>query len=275
MLSWNKICRCFRYDILYGFSNKWKNYLLLFIMITLSCIRFKMLYAGIDSFSIGDYFIWNFKGMPVYTDLKREFIIPDGFFAFFHLFLLYTVGFHTEQELKNNSHILLIHANQRLNWWIGKCFWVIANVAAYYLTACLSILLFGLCSGAEPTLMVYGEAQCKLFGIPQEQLSGTWITLHILLMCLISMGSCLLQAAISIIFSSVTGFVLIAGILSFSIFIYSRILWGNYFMLLRMPPFETGDRVGLNFGFLYGIILCVISIILGYIEMKHKDIYSR
>ena len=149
MLNWNKICRCFRYDILYGFSNKWKHYLLLFIMITLSCIRFKTLYAGIDSFSIGDYFIWNFKGMPVYTDLKKEFIVPDGFFAFFHLFLLYTVGFYTELELKNNSHILLVHAEQRQNWWIGKCLWIITNVATYYLTACLAInLKCRFCSGA-------------------------------------------------------------------------------------------------------------------------------
>lgn len=275
MLSLKKTGRCFWYDMIYGFSGKWKNYLALFIMILLSCIRFKVLYGKIGTFSMGDYFVWIFKGMPAYTDLKREFIIPDGFWIFFQLFLLYTIGFHTEQELKNNSHILLIHANQRANWWIGKCLWIITNVVVYYTTACIGIVLFGLCTGAESTLAVYGEAQCRLFGIPGESLSGAWIVVHILLMCVVSAGSSLLQAAVSIVFSSIAGFVMITGVLAFSIYICSWALWGNYFMLQRMTPFAYGNEVSAGNGMLYGIILCAVAIVFGYIGMKRKDIYSR
>ncbi len=271
MLKQRGIRRCFQYDFVYGFLGKWKNYLFLFIMILFSCLRFKIMYGEKDIFSIGDYFFWNFKGMRVVTDLKKKFFVPDGFWIFYHLFLAYLIGFYPEQELKNNSHILMIHAQKRINWWISKCLWIVVSVFAYYATAAIGILFFSICTGAGKSLSIY-EKTSYLFQIPEEGLNGVNILTYIILMCMLAIGISLFQVALSLTVSPIMSYIIVASVFSVSVFVGSGALWGNYFMLLRMYPFTLEKTINVDAGMIYAFFLSVLSFCLGYVNIKHKDI---
>lgn len=264
--------KCICYDIKIGCLSQWKKYFAVAIITGLSCLLFYIRYKNklqLERLYFGDYLFWNFKGMTIMKQ-KHTFLIPNGYWIALNMFLAIIVGDFPVQQLKGVGQQVMMRMKKRSNWWLSKCIWCIVCVVLYYIVIISVIFVVSMLTGGigcAHTEVVESLSKTTVL----QNMTANGVLFYIALIILTSISVSLMQLVLSILFSSVIGYIFVAAILVMAMESVNNFMIGNYLMLIRM---YSGKIVGQT-GVIIDLLLMVSAIILGGYVIYKKDICKK
>jgi len=264
--------KCICYDIKIGCFSQWKKYLTVAIFTMFSCLIFYIRYKNklqLDQLYFGDYLFWNFRGMNIAIQTNK-FLIPNGYWIALNMFLAIIVGDFSVQQLSGVGQQVIMRMKKRSNWWISKCIWCAACVIFYYMVILSVIFVISMLTGGMgPAHIEVVDSLSKTTVVGNMTAKGMF--LNIVLMILTSISVSLVQLVLSLLFSSVIGYIYVAAILVVAMESINSFVLGNYLMMIRM---YSGKIVG-QIGVMIDLVLIISAILLGGYVICKKDISKK
>jgi len=155
---------------------------------------------GIESLSLGDYFISTFAGINGFYYLdEKAFIVPVRWLAIILPILYYTLNYPYNHLPGIGKHVLVLLEN-RWNWWLTKCFWVFLSVLLYFLIGLVVTIVWVLLTNGTLTLDVSPGVPALLGFDPEILLQPPWATIEfIAITFLMILALCQLQMALALV----------------------------------------------------------------------------
>ena len=239
-----------------------------------SLIRFwNYEYSG----SLGDCLMYMFKGIREFQPLTdKEFIVPVVYLTINIIIAIFISG-HAVKDLRGYGMSRLMRYGSRRRWWQSACAWNILCVLKYY--ACFYAGAAIMCAvhyrdldSASP-VMIHEDIINSMFSGEAEGTihTGLLLLMIVLLPVLTTMAMSLFQMALELyVFPSVS-FICVLSVYIMSVFYMKPFMPGNYMMVYRMNQINP-DGVGLMTGVLLDIAIIIVSIVVGYVGLKKRDI---
>ncbi len=276
-----------RHDIRQGVVRRWRYFLIAAVIFALICGQLWQRHHGLmqqedlarkygveAALSLGDYWCYLFQGTEIFVAGDPHFRV-NMLWVLIPLYLAFAVGFYPFQDLTGYGQHLLLRAKSRPMWWLSKCIWLVVSVAAFYVVAACTIVLFGLLSGAQPTWLPHPGVQMYFSQIDVGNGQSSFLAAALLLPPVSSLALSALQMVVSLLTRPLMGMVAIAALLSACVFYASPWLPGNYQMLMRVSFSQTGGYIRPVAGFLLCGVLLLLSAAAGAAVVRRKDILNN
>lgn len=264
-----KLSKFIIYDIKNGLLKKWSVFL---VTILASVIAIENVSWDLRRGWSGLDIIFNiFSGMP------RFYIAPDTIFNIPFLWFVFMIipsfliGCYAVDDLNAYGIQMIVKSRSKLSWWISKTIWCLLSVVSYFVVI---IAVMGIYSGINNIPFADGGKRwCEFIGIykavPIKQL-----VLHgIAVPALTIFTLCMVQMLLSIIFGSLTAYVVIIVYDILSAYITYPVFIGNYSMLLRDSEYVS-DGIDIRVGIVIELVLIVASFVAGIIVMKKTALFK-
>lgn len=260
--------RLVRYDCKGGFwENKVKWAVAIFLLAYLSNGAIEKCMELADGLGFWGYLTYLLWGMPEYLR-DRPFELPVAWLLYYG-YLFFLVGFYPISNLYGCGKKALAISGSRRKWLLSKYLWTAINILAYYLAMCLVLLLSCALKGF---LHTGGDAMRYGFGIDvgafvPMQVFATWF----LLPFLTAVAMAFVQLTISVCVNALAGYTVSIVMLVVSTYWMRPFLLGNYLMLARYDTIAWSG-ISMETGFLYAAVVIVVSVVLGCVLFRRKDI---
>lgn len=276
MMFYKLLC----YDLKNGFLSTYKRYLSAAVAFVIMFVSFQLVAYSYNTMekpdvpiagSLGDVLIYAFGGMYEYVPSKgAPFTIP-AFWLLTYLLLAYITLYYPFEDLEEFGQNILIRSKGRMMWWFSKCAWILISVVCYFLLA-WAVMAIGCLITGGPLNMELSPNIPLLCSIQIEyQMPQTMIPQMLVLPLLVMIGLNLLQMTLSLIFKPFYSFIVTATILLISTYYLSPACIGNYAMPFR-SHLLLSNGVGLNTGMLISAIIIVVSVAVGGLIFRKRDI---
>lgn len=269
-----------RHDLRNGIVAAWRKYLIALVMFGILCgsLYSGFLYlhnsprlAGIDPPTFADYLFYVMRGMTWFKSPEQNFSVDVLWFAI-HLFLAYVVSFYPFKDLGGYGQQMLFHSQRRNIWWLCKCVWNMASVTLFYGTLFLAAFVFSLFTGTL-SLEITPNIQ-SVFSQTYASMQPNEVILYVMILPWVtSMAISLMQMMFALAIHPLAGILAVCVVLTVSVFSNAYFLPGNNLMLIRCCLFwkSTGQ---FEQGMLTAIGIAVLSVVIGLIVFRKKDIFS-
>jgi hypothetical protein len=272
-------------DIKQGILRRWKTFVLILLIAMVLNGLFLFNQDGLiakgrihGSVSLGDALYYMFRGMKEYDPKTGEmFDIVDSYLVW-NLMLAFVISSYPVRELKNAGKVYLTRATSRIQWWLSKCVWNMLTVSLFYCCIFAGIFFSGLlCDSifehvSFTSLQFNGEIFKRVFR--QDLIEGTknYILLQIFILPYVaSLAISGFQMAIEFIINEAVSYIVVIGICGFSAYYMKWFLIGNGMMVYRSTAMNPRG-IGILLPILASVALFVISIVVGYLSFRNKDI---
>ncbi|MGN0318396.1 MAG: hypothetical protein ACI4E1_10755 [Lachnospira sp.] len=263
-----------RYLFMYNIRNILKNSIVMIMLAIgfalLACVyyrgKFTQGFTG-SLFSL-DYLLYLFKGADIVNvgQASAKMDIPIMYLGM-ALAFSYITGRNIYSE---NDHIIFTYSKSRPGWYTGK----VAGLFVVVLAVISLITLTGCIFGGF-NMNYYSNESTYLVQYDYNKMTGAGeMFLYIAVIYLTYMAVIMLQVTVSLIFNSVTGFLVAMAVCIMSIFINNPVLFGNGAMLIRYNIFTINGENVIT-ALVINVAVIVISYVVGYIVIIHKDILSK
>lgn len=265
-------------DLKRAFSHAKYRYLIVLLMI----VALTLIPAGISNriyekttefgkIGFFDYLFYMLSGAePVIIEEIDKLDIPVAWMAiqFFCSFLIFDYVYY---DLKGIGRTVLIKSKSKFKWWLSKCICTCTIVISAYGILFLSSYIVTLCSGGDSKVlhMELLRSICRLKG--NYEADGDMMIYLLIVPMVVSISVSLFQMLVSQCVKPVLSIVVILSVDILSIYSNSKLLWGNWSMILRS---DLCVADGLS-GSTAVLIACVIGIagsIAGGIIFSRKDV---
>ena len=226
-----------------------------------------------------EYGNMNFFDYVFYMLCGLEKVLPEKLkdiqIPFSWMTIQFLCGFVTldyiQNDQKNIGKAVLVKSRSKISWWVSKCLCLTSMVVTVYLllygvSAAIAALNYELGNGLHMELLRY---VCNLKNI-FAYTDGMRIYIMIVPL-IISIGITLMQAGISQYLSPVIGLVTVLSVDVISVFSNSKLLWGNWSMILRSNLCLDGG-IDMWKAVTAGIVVGIIGCIIGGVRFCNKDI---
>lgn len=221
----------------------------------------------------------NFIDNVFYMLCGCEYIVPEKIkdmqIPISWMAIQFLCGFITLDYIQSDQNgigkIILLKIRSKLSWWLSKCLCLICMVIGLYgllyiVCAIVAVINYRLSGGLHMELL---KLVCKF---DNTYVYSDMMNIYIMVTPLIvSIGITLLQAGITQYLSPVIAIVIVLSIDVISVFSNSKILWGNWGMILR-SNLCLQDGIVMWQSITAGIIIGAIGIVAGGIRFCKKDI---
>lgn len=225
--------------------------------------------------TLGDCLLYSFAGIKPYEyDPRIPFSFPAQWILLILLILFPSLNY-VKHSMGGIGLQVLTRVKSKFSWWLSKQVWLCLSIVAFYILAICVILVFGLVFGCEASFQISEFMSWVVpvtFDIHDVIVFADYAP-HMLVLfplCMIALAE--IQLLVSIVFSSITSFIVIISYLFFSSYFTSPLLIGNYAMFCRSELFiQNGMSCA------YGIMICCIviffSAFLGWKAIRYKDFF--
>ncbi|WP_418746906.1 hypothetical protein [Frisingicoccus sp.] len=271
-----------KYDLYYGILLEWKKYAVFSIIIFLFCFKLILKHRNIiifenlaENLSIGDLFIYILKGMRPYHLSLTEIYVPEFTWIFMYIYIAFSLSFYPLKDLHGYGQLMLLQSKQRKYWWFSKCMWNILSIILFYF---IIIICVCTCSIFTGNMNIMPQANIQTF---YNQMTVTsinefqFILIAFLALPFVTIAISLFQMMWAVLIHPLIGLIVSASIYILSIFISKPWMLGNYLMLMRNHTFISSSEIILKNGILYSMAVICISVIIGYIGFRRKDILTN
>ncbi len=278
-----------KYDIKRGIIKNLKGHLLPIILGIFLCISFVFEYTksyDIHTATFLDIIYYSFAGSPKYIPNKDiPFIFPLVWATVF-LLPLYLTSYYPFYDLLGYGKTVLIESGNRYKWWLSKSIWCLLQVAVYFVTLYLTVIVFCLMVKIPVVynvtintheMMIEKYYKADVYSIGDYTLldfDSSKSILFLLLPILIISVFAILQMTISLISTPIYGFFTSATVLVASTYYLHPALLGNYIMVLRNDQVFYG---GVNevIGTIVSVVLLTIVTVINLMLFREYDILSN
>ncbi len=273
-------CKLLWYDLKNGFRSTWRRYGAALALFCIMFLSFCMVMTGYNvkanleveiPINMGNALMYAFGGMAEFIpDGSNQFEFPV-FWMLTYLLLAYITLYYPFDDLDESGQNILIRSRGRGMWWLSKCVWNLLSVLAFFLLAWAVFALGCLLAGGSLSMELNPEVIALVGVQPDYEVPATLIPQTLLLPLLVMMGLNLLQMTLSLFIKPFYSFMVIAAILLLSAYYLSPFCIGNYAMPLR-SHLLLSNGVGLNTGMLISVILIAVSVMVGGLVFRKRDI---
>lgn len=266
------------YDLKNGMSDNVPKYIVAFLLFVALGLSFnKIAVRGFEQQYIPsfiDYIAYIFKGMKTYVPNETAiFDIPITWFIIQTLICL-LVARYPVKDLCTHGTQIIIRAEKKSKWWISKCIWIVLTVVLFYLIGFLAVLSVCLLKGGTLTGINHNLNRLAngfdFIGISNIRLVLTLLVLPVAISIALSM----VQMLISFILTPIYSFMIIISLHIITAYYCTPILLGNFSMVLR-NNIAVREGLNTNQGFLYSILLIIVSVIIGNIYINRMDLIKK
>ena len=272
-------------DIRQGILQKWKVFLITTCISLGLTVLFLYTTSGLitkgritGSVSLGDVFYYMFRGMKEYDPKTGElFDIVDSFLIW-NLLLAFIISYYPVRELRNTGKIYLTRANSRIQWWLSKCVWNILTVSLFYLCIFVGMVIGGFISSfffdhiTASSFLFNPEIFKKVFKQEFTQGMQKYIMAQIMILPFVaSLAISMFQMAVEFIFNEPISYIAVIVICGFSAYYMKWFLIGNGMMVYRYF-YVNPKGMGIVLPLLASGVIFTLSIVVGYISFRNKDI---
>lgn len=270
-----------KHDFFSGVLGGWKK-IIPFVAIILSlCVYFSVSCAELEKIgfvkgspTIADTLIYIFRGMRPYNPkIELQFEIPIAWLMI-QLYIAFVIGNYATQDMSGYGQQFLLRATTKKQWFIGKCFFCITNVLAYYGIVYAVIIAYSVVTGnlsftlTQDICGIMSELDTSLFN------NLSFILNIIVLPILTSVIMALLQLLLSLHIKPTLSYAYVMVYQILSAYYVSYLLLGNYSMVLRCKPF-LADGIDTLFALIIETIVIVGIIFIGIVSIQKFDYIEK
>lgn len=258
-----------------------KKYIPFFVIIIYTlALAYRLSDGHIDELSIVDYLIVMLSGnksMQLGHSVTDIIFSVPMIYLFFNIYVMCFVGYIYQRELDVYGTNYLLKVGSRVKWWRKVCFKELLLIVKLYMAAFFSLILISFV-GKGLTLDFDYEILRQLYGKGEELRSKEDINAILLLAScifvpiLVSVTSSVIQLVISSILEPIYGAIVVPVILVVSAYCCDKLLFGNYWMILRNEIVVT-NALNITYGVLTMIGLICLGYFIGRIVFSRKDFY--
>jgi hypothetical protein len=263
----NSILRSLCQSILSG----WK-FLPLTVVIVLLSFGFLVFRQGISTPSLGDalgYLSLGMRSVPEF-DPRYVFRIPLLWLGMY-AYLFFSVGVLLRPKPSSHAHLSFFCLRRRTDYWLVTYLAAALHIIIHFFTILFVMLLCILLVGGEFTLQPTEEFSSRfLSNFNAETSSGTFFTYVFILPLLASIAIAVSEVSLIYFVGASQSFLCAVAFLVVSAFFASRLLLGNYLMLLRseqLTPTSSDVAVGI----LIMLVCMFLAYCAGYLKIKKWD----
>lgn len=225
--------------------------------------------------SFGDCFAALFGGSLDMTVLGMDRVrLPMGWVAVMGL-ILYAPLSYPYSNLMGFGKQLLVQGRSRWSWWLGKCLWVLACVAAVLALAIVVSLAMGLAAGGgaalatQPNLPGLLSLSAREFFEVGEPIGPFIVQVAVCLSAL-----CLVQLALSLVLRPLPSYVLLLGFVTLSSFYSGAPFMGELCMWTR-TALAVPDGVSPLMGITVSAAVGAVAVVAGGVYFSKMDIMDK
>ncbi len=234
----------------------------------------------VGGLSFADYVAACVGGINVYVPRGGDsFKLPAGWLCLC-AGVAYVALDYPVRDLHGMGAQAMVAAGGRLSWWVAKCVWVVLVCLAAWVgilgVCAFWALAFGSGLGPGAFNLTFGVPALLGFDAPLAASSdmSPGFGLFIAAFPLVMAGICMMQTSLSVMIAPIVGFVATAAVLLVSALVLNPVLPGNYLMLARCD-FISAAGLSVGWGFVVGLVLCLICAVIGALCSMRRDIYGR
>ena len=274
------ICQL-RHDFVSGVLAGWKKVFPFIIIIISLCVYLSFSCTELQEMGListqpttADTFVYIFRGMTEFnpkTELRFE--IPIAWLMI-QLYIAFVIGNYATQDMSGYGQQFLLRATTKKQWLIGKCFFCITNVLAYYGIVYAVIITYSVVTGnvsftlTQDICGIMSEIDTSLFN------TLSFILNIIVLPILTSIIMALLQMLLSLHIKPTLSYAFVMVYLILSAYYVSYLLLGNYSMILRCKPF-LADGIDTLIALVIETIVIVGIIFIGIVSIQKFDYIEK
>lgn len=270
------LIRSYKYELKYGLIKNPVIPLSICVITVLFAISFVSTCTSYNELTgcqlipnFGDCILWILKGMKS-AEGTTTFYIPDSMWIAFYGVLFYVIGCNSIKD-SNFEYQVLVRAGSKRNWWLAKCMWcttiiIMSQVIVYAVSFVAGLIYKNINMIPQSTVMQ------PLAGIIiGENINISKIIIMMFSVFVNIIGLMLFQLLMAIVINQVVAFIIIMGILIFSVYVESPLLVGNYLMLMRYEDFVGMRGFDAYWGIVTGSLIAVVCVIIGIFVIRRKD----
>ncbi len=270
-----------RHDLSQGVLRCWWKYVFVIFIFAVPCgVLFLCTKNGIregivtSQASVTDYLIYILKGIRVYIPTPdTKFEVPI-LWLIVYVYLAFVAGSYPIDDLALSGQQILLRTQKRVQWWLGKCLWIVLNAIIFFAIGYAVIICFASVGGnlslkpSNDIVRVYCEMDVS--GVN----TGSLLAAVTVLPLITAIALSLLQTTLAIILKPIYAFLLIACVMVASAYFFTWVLPGNHIMLLRNALMMDGG-IPTPFSLAYMTVLALASIIVGCVVFRRYDILNK
>lgn len=271
-----------KHDFYIGTIEGWKRYAIAVCIFVFLCFIFQIRSQKLiqicninKEISFSDFILFMFRGTNVFDGnaVELQDKLPQWFLI--NIYLSIMIGYFPLRDLSESGIQVLIRAKSRVQWWLGKCLWVIYNVLIYYMISIIVIIVFSLFNGGlslEPSK----ELNLILSNLDTSKFNFQGILIvGIILPIVTSTTLSLIQLLISLFTNSIISNMAIITVLTLTPFYCNSYFIGNYLMILRSNLNIGYHGVSIVYGLVICAVLSIATILIGANRTKKYDILEK
>lgn len=274
------------YDMKQGTLKHLKRFLLVVIVVVISCIIFDKRTEYItelynEHWGFAEYSFDMFSGRFPFTFDRNsgdKFSLPLTWFLVY-FFLAYCIGDYINTDMGGFGMQMMVRSKKSSIWWSSKFIWCILSTVLYFLFVYVSIIGYSWARygdiSNERHFFIFQTYYGGMFG---NMTLNKMMFISVFLPVLAGIVQSLCQMVLTIVFDATKSLAVIAGILVIVCYYGNKFLPHGYAMTYRYYVESANSGVSplsADFGIKYLIILCVILFVTGYFLLRRKDILEN
>lgn len=265
-----------RYNFKMGIIFRYKLYIIFAIFITLQLLfTLPIVMESSEKVGFMDLIIYIFSGStPFVKDVDKTFQIPIIWCAF----ILYISYINQDYLLKDRfdfGQLTLIQMRSRINWWLGKCFWLLLNLVILFCILCVVTALFVSITSGDISFL--NNNTCYLLSnISVEGVSIPILLFTALLMPFVCMFAIsILQFLIQLFIDPIISYIFVGALTITSVYFDNNFFFLNGMMMKRNILFSDNGSINSISVLLIASFISFVSFGLGAILFRKYDILKH
>ena len=261
------------YSGIYCLITKILTFGLIFFVAGIMAINQAKIY-GIENLSLLENLTYVFYGCKPFINSAAEgevFTMPVIWMVI-QLYLAYIIGGYPLNDMNKYGINLLVRTKSRTKWWMGKVIWGVLITAVAYVMGYLVILLLTLVTGGDiggirPEAAILYNDDFSIFN--NEQM----FFMVFLFPMITSISVSVLQMTVMFLFNEVIAYGMVGFLFVAGAFYESPFLLSSNSMTARSINMVSNNSYEMVVSGTF--ILIIISIVIGTIKIKKKNIYDN
>lgn len=261
------------YSGIYCLITKILTFGLIFFVAGIMAVNQAKIY-GIENLSLFENLTYVFYGCKPFVNSAAEgevFTMPIIWMVI-QLYLAYIIGGYPLNDMKQYGINLLVRTKSRIKWWFGKVIWgilitTITYMVGYFVVLLLTLATGGSIGGMRPEAAILYNDDFSVFNNAQM------VLVMFVFPLITSISVSILQMAVMFLFNEViaygmVGFLCVAGAFYESPFLLSSNSMSARSMNMILNNYHEMVIAGT-------FILIVVSIVIGLLKIRKKNIYDN
>ncbi len=276
----NKNLRLIRYDLVCGYKYNFKKLIIAVLFVLFNCILFSAMVSrsmkvyGYVDVTLMDYLIYFFKGAKA-TDFDMGVVNIPVVFLGIQILIASMVGYYPFDDIYGYGKQVFIRVEKKTTWWISKCVWAFVTVLSFYAILYAIVLLYCLITGQDMSMTYHHDIvnymdQAYIGAVKKSDMLLYVFVMPVIYSLMISFA----QMTVSMLLNPIISFLFVMIYNIMGILLMSKGLLANYSMLLR-NELSSGYDIKSMEGIIYMIIPMIVSIIVGLIVIRRKEIFEK